>query len=608
MSKNKIEILVPCQPFKPNGDANKAIASLMPTSANFSKVNAQPDLLFMRSLLVSTGENKNDDVFLPEEMWGARSTPVLKPVDWEHNTGRELTPQEQAENPGKVVVDNQTIGVMYNAYTVDENDAIIDEARASANDFEIPKNFHIIDEAVIWKALYPTVAKRIEEGAANGTLFVSMEAWFTDYYYLVGSKVVARNEETAFLDGSLRANGGTGSYGGQRVRRALRNITFGGKGIVARPANEPSVITHVSHEPMGSNADVINKVIAKNIICDIRSTQAATPRKDMKMSNDNAEKQVSLELYAKVNEENVDLRAESKVKDAELAKANEKVETLKVEQESVVSAFTKGAETIEELIPGFSAQIADAHPENFFGVLATMIENEQAVKADLEKRIAEALAKINELELGIRTAAREAKVDTLLGIAEMHEDEDKAKKAKEKKEKMMAAVQDLSDDQFNALYEVWAEQKAEADEMKRGSMSVESGSDVDRGAAKDQPTSATMHEDKMEKDEEDEEDEKTKGGPMKKGGASEDIARQVLAGLLQSRASEADIDIEEVLKGVAEHQEPTDEENLMALLDGVQASEKAPSAGEEAPQGVDLRSSFGGLVSTMLGRDDEESN
>lgn len=612
MSNEKVQILVPCQIFTPKKDVGKAIARLMPTSADFAPIGAQPDLLFMRSLLVSTGENKNDDVFLPDEMWHARSTPILKPVDWEHNTGRELTPTEQAENPGKVVVDNQTIGVMYNAYTVDENNAIIDEAKASASDFEIPKEFHIIDEAVIWKALYPSVAKRIENGAAQGTLFVSMEAWFTDYYYLVGSKVVARNENTAFLDRALRANGGTGSYAGERVRRALRNITFGGKGIVARPANTPSVITHISHEPISANADAsFNKVIAEHIIKDIRDTKAVEPRKDVEMPNEN--KQIDLELYTKANDENVNLRAEIKSKDTELAKASEQIESLKTEAGSIEGAFSKGAELIEELIPGFSAKVANANPENFFGVLAEVLEAERVKSADLEKKIEEAAAKIAGIESDARAAAREAKIDALVGLAAVppqflkkkdeEKDKEKEDKAKAKKEKMLAAVKDLSDEQFDALYEVWAEQKAEAEEMRRGSMSPEgSGDPMGRGAAEGTPTSAKKHGDKEMKDDE----EEAKAGPMKKGAASnEDTVRKVLAELLSSRASESKIDVDEVLQGLSNEQ-PSDEDNLMELLNNVQASEQAPSAGEEAPQGVDLRNSFGSLVNDMLGVEVED--
>lgn len=583
MSKSKIEILVPCQIFEQKREASRAIAKLMPTTADFAPIEAQPDLLFMRSILVSTGGNKNDDVFLPEEMWNARSTPVLKPVDWEHNTGRELTPTEQAENPGKVVIDNQTIGVMYNAYTVDENKEIIDEAKASASDFEVPKEFHIIDEAVIWKALYPSVAKRIEEGAAKGTLFVSMEAWFTDYYYLVGSKVVARNEMTAFLDRALRANGGSGSYAGERVRRALRNITFGGKGIVARPANEPSIITHISHEPISASAGIINKAIAENIICDLRNTQADEPRKDIKMPNENKDQQVALELYTKASNESANLRAEAKAKDAELAQANEQVAQLKTEVAATVSALAKGSESLDALVPGFSAKVA-AKPESFFSILSDVLSAGQATQAEVQKQLEESLAKIDEIELAARAATRGTKIEALLGLAEMKDDESK-KKAKEKKDKMMAAVQDLTDDQFTALYEVWAEEKAEA---------------------KKPPFLMTPEEKKKE------EEKKKAEAPMKKGASVEDTVREVLATLMKGKASASDdfeVDLEALIESaVGGHKEPSDEENLMAILDGVKASEKAPSAGEEAPQGVDLMASFAGLVSNMLNYGDENED
>ncbi len=580
MSKNKIEMLIPCRVVVPEKGVAKAVAQRV-SGTSITPVS-QPDLLFMQSILVSTGENKNDDVFLPEEMLNARSTPVLKPVDWEHNTGRELTPEEQAENPGKVVVDNQTIGVMYNAYVIDENKELIDEARIVASDFEIPDTFHIIDEAVIWKALYPSVARRIEEGAAKGTLFVSMEAWFTDYYYLVGSKVVARNEQTAFLDGSLRANGGSGSYAGERVRRALRNITFGGKGIVARPANEPSIITHVSHEPIGAAAST-NKAIAENIICDIRNTKADEPRKDVEMPNAKTEQQVSLELYTQANEENVTLRVESKNKDADLAKANEQVAELKAQVANVAAALAKGSVSLNDLLPGFSGKI-DSSPESFFAILTAMLEAEQAVKAEMEKSLEESLAKISEIEINARTSARDAKISALLGIGDLHdpeEDAEKKKKSKEKKDKMMAAVKDLTDDQFNALYEVWAEEKVEA---------------------KKPPFLMTPEEKEAEKKKK----EGEKAG--KKNASVADTVREVLAGMVKTNASEAKIDIDELIQTASGHKEPSDEDNLMALLDNVQASEQTPPAGEETPQGVDLKSSFSSLVGKMLGRDDEETN
>ena len=41
----------------------------------------QLDLYYLQSILVSTGWNKNDDVFDPQELWSARSTPEDKPFN-----------------------------------------------------------------------------------------------------------------------------------------------------------------------------------------------------------------------------------------------------------------------------------------------------------------------------------------------------------------------------------------------------------------------------------------------------------------------------------------------------------------------------------------------
>lgn len=611
MAHNKVQILVPCKIVeKPENNARALAGIGMSTVAQFTP-SEQPDLLFMRSVLVSTGENKNDDVFISDEMWPARATPILKPVDWEHNTGRELTPAELEQNPGKVVLDNQTIGVMYNTYTIDENGVVIDEAKASAADFQIPEKFHIVDEAVIWKGLYPSVAKRIEDGAGNGTLFVSMEAWFTDYHYLVGNKVVARNEETAFLDKSLRANGGTGTFGSNRVRRVLRNITFGGKGIVARPANEPSVITHVSHEPIATQASN-NQAIANNIIYDIQDMKAVEPRKESEMSDNaskNVEQQVSLELYTRANDELVNLRAEAKNKDGQLAATSEKVADLEAKIENITSAFTKGSALLEESLPGFTSRVTEGNPENFFGVLAERLEEDKAAKAELEKQLSEALAQITNMKEEARTAARNAKIDALLGLAEMHEDKEKKmppemlEKMKKKKEKMEAAIKDLSDEQFNALYEVWAEEKAEADEMKRGGLAVEGGSDTGRGAQKGHPHGTGASTEDVVK----EVLARMVAGPSTSAettslGTLEDFRKQLLG-----KANEESDLINDITKALAGHQEPTDEENLSLILDKcVTASEQAPSAGEETPQGVDLTQSFGGLVNLMLGNEEEK--
>ena len=41
----------------------------------------QPDLALVVSILVSTGWNRNDDIFTPEEVWAARLSPLHKPMN-----------------------------------------------------------------------------------------------------------------------------------------------------------------------------------------------------------------------------------------------------------------------------------------------------------------------------------------------------------------------------------------------------------------------------------------------------------------------------------------------------------------------------------------------
>ena len=423
----KVRLLIPCRVVA--APQNKTVAGLTPST--------QPDLLYMKSVLVSTGSNLNDDVFLPDEMWKARGTPVLKPVDWEHNTGRELNDDEQKENPGKVVIDNQTIGVMYNAYVMDSDGKIINETEASASDFKIPDKFDSIDEAVIWKGLYPSVASRVEKGAAENKLFVSMESWFSNYDYLIGNKIIARNEETAFLDNSLKANGGTGSFGDSTVKRILRNLTFGGKGIVERPANEPSVIQSVTHSPIGAT-EATNHVIAKNIIGNLEDNNS---RKDLnQMSEAKNDNGISLDKYTAATEEALALRAEVKATEIErdTVKA-EKVELEKKLEVQVVEASSVLAKETEKL-------------------------NEAIAKvADLEIKLA-ATQKV--LDEQAAEAKKQVRLAAIEGVLSSLRSDDNVEQIDAKVQKMFASSTDMNDEVFASYLDDYKETVALAAKPK----------------------------------------------------------------------------------------------------------------------------------------------
>jgi hypothetical protein len=209
----------------------KKLHGSVQTPDELAALLAQPDLAYLTSVLVSTGWNLNDDVFTPEETWPARQTPVHKPINIEHQ-------------------EDVIIGHIVESQAVDKEgkELVVAEGQSP------PEEFDIEVAGVLYKSL-PALADRVEailERAAKGELFVSMEVWFDDFGYgfqdpqTGATRIVARDEQTAFLTRHLRAYGGTGEYEGYRIGRVLRHLVFAGKGIVEHPANPESVIKEVA--------------------------------------------------------------------------------------------------------------------------------------------------------------------------------------------------------------------------------------------------------------------------------------------------------------------------------------------------------------------------
>ena len=186
----------------------------------------QFDLYYLKSILVSTGWNKNDDVFDPKEMWEARNTPEDKPFNFMHDEKDiigHITANEVVDFDGK---------------TVDEQDGL-------------PSQFNIVTSAVIyteWSDVEQRERmKKITAEIEEGKWFVSMECLFPEFDYALANeagetKIVKRNEASAFLTKHLRSYGGDGIYEDYKVGRLLRNLSFSGKGLVSKPANPRSVI------------------------------------------------------------------------------------------------------------------------------------------------------------------------------------------------------------------------------------------------------------------------------------------------------------------------------------------------------------------------------
>lgn len=208
-----------------------SVADLAKTTSTIQTVEellgqAQPDLVLVVSILVSTGWNNNDDIFIPEEVWKARSSPLHKPMNDNHNA-------------------KKIIGHIVKSRVLDKDGTEIND------DIDvIPEEFDIEVAGVLYR-MFPELSDRIDEIIAKakvGEIFVSMEAWFPDFAYGIidpktgDTKIIERNESTAFLTKHLRVHGGSGQYRDFKIGRVLKNIIFGAQGFVDNPANPESVI------------------------------------------------------------------------------------------------------------------------------------------------------------------------------------------------------------------------------------------------------------------------------------------------------------------------------------------------------------------------------
>ena len=301
---------------KNESDAVQLLLDKVKASSNPNQI----DLYYLKSILVSTGWNKNDDVFDAAQTWAARSTPEDKQFNLMHN-------------------ENDIIGHITGCYVVDQDG---NKISATEND-AAPSQFDIVTEAVIYNSwTNPENRERMRKIISEieeGKWFVSMECLFAGFDYAIkdsagSTKVVARSEESAFLTKHLRAYGGTGEYEGYQIGRLLRDISFSGKGLVSRPANPRSIILDSS----------------KAFSVDEEQTISNVSEGEVNMSDNNEEKQLEtapmVEEAATVAEE---VKAEINVSELEATLAAKETE---------IQAYASKVTTLEETIANLQKELA----------------------------------------------------------------------------------------------------------------------------------------------------------------------------------------------------------------------------------------------------------
>jgi hypothetical protein len=330
-------------------DADKAVArSFFELQESQAENKEQIDLYYLSSVLVSSGWNKNDDVFDAKEMWEARSTPEDKQFNYMHN-------------------EKDIIGHITGNYVTDFSGNKLDD-KLSWEEAGSPKDFNIISTGVLYKSwsdmeLRERMQNIIEE-IEEGKWFVSMECLFPNFDYALKNsqgemKVVAREEASAFLTKHLRAYGGTGKYEGYTVGRLLRNISFSGKGLVSKPANPRSVILNDNQSFSEFESELVTvSSIKENKMSDVLQKQlddvkaelveARAANETMKQEME-AQKSEAIESQLKTFEAEITAKdeaiAEVQAKaDEALAKIAELEESLSASEEAKLEAIAKVAE------------------------------------------------------------------------------------------------------------------------------------------------------------------------------------------------------------------------------------------------------------------------
>lgn len=441
---SQLKVVEPTETYK--AVSHKAVSQI-PQLVKLTKDHW--DLHYLNSVLASIGWNGNDDVFDPAEMWLARNSPVYKQVNYMHN-------------------EKDIIGNIIASIVLDSNGNIIDD-----NAEQLPEIYDIIVASVLYKKWEdPALQERMDnliEGISRGEWFVSMECLFRNFDYAVvtpsgESKIVARNNSTAFLTKYLRYYGGPGTYEGNKIGRLLRSLTFSGKGIVTNPANKRSVILtdSIKNSFAESIIPIKEKSEDKKVMADSNDVLTQNLRDELNKANARAEK-----LEAKLNELVEEARAN------EREKLEKQIAGLKVDVEDLgkkIAAHVSEIENRDASIKELEKKLTEANNG--------LVEANKKIEASkLEALKASRISKL--VSVGVETSEAEkvtekwasASDEQFEDIINLHKKEDKTDAAKDDKKKDVKKEGDCKEEVGNM-----DEAKADEDDVD-GAIASEVNSD-----------------------------------------------------------------------------------------------------------------------------------
>lgn len=335
-------------------------------------------LYYGKSIMVSTGKNKNDDVFLPEELWKARHTPEDKPLNYEHDQ-------------------DDVIGHITGNYCIDAEGSVLDDATKID---EVPETFHIVDPFVLYKE-WKTEAKQkrmdqIIKEIPEGKRSVSMECILTNFDYMLVendgteksiASIVQRKQNTSYLTKHLRIYGGTGIYEGKKVMRVLRNITFSGKGLVTKPANPSSVIL----------TDVEDVTASEGLVY-----ISTNENKESLMATENTFEKENTELKAELEKFKTSAREQEKTSlKAQADKFQAEAKTLSDENVKLKTELENTSKTLKEVSTAkaeYEVALAKLETEKKTALRLNTVSTSLGLETEKAHKIVASLAKLDDTE------------------------------------------------------------------------------------------------------------------------------------------------------------------------------------------------------------------
>lgn len=412
-------------------DEEKEILNKLVASNDFGANPDQFDLFYLESVLASVGWNENDDVFIAEQMWTARHTPVDKQFNYMHN-------------------EKDIIGHITSSKVIDENQEVIAEDTKVE---DLPKFFEVVAGAVLYRSWSDQkLAERMNEiidGIKSGEWFVSMECLFKDFDYALISpngeqKVVARNEESSFLTKHLRIYGGEGEFEGYKLGRLLKSFAFSGKGLVDNPANKRSLILNST---------------AKNF----NGSKSSIQSLNLETNMPDTEKTVSMTQYEELKSELAQAKeAASKAVEKEIEGYKSTISTLENDKEAVAKELTDAkslSEEKDEKIKTLEASVAEKDEKisevesELESIKAEKVKSERfnkLVQVGVEKEKAESI--VDKFESASDEMFEEVvALNESIAVTDDKEDKEDKKKDKKKEEKSKSSQdEDIETDDAEA--------------------------------------------------------------------------------------------------------------------------------------------------------------